>query len=1654
MASGLLFVFLIAIFIILLPRPVPAIQFVSIPNVTAELTADAPFPAPGSFGAVRNSDHLQALFQASADAEPQLILPPVRFDTLSQLESLSLAPNRRLIVYVSAQVRISNRSSGPLLELGYPEGNQLTWIAAQDFFQTFFSEKQFSPPLLTLLLLELENLDPGLTTGESGIDVQTLLHNAVVAVRQPRLAVMCACGSGQRSWEYIAEPSDAVAAAAQSSGSPVIREGQRQGTAFGHFVAQAILDARSERLGDFFASVRDDVRRYVEDHYGAQQDVQLILFQPDSRNAPLFVGIHPPSGTDVRQILDPPDESSDEPGVETAAADGKPPEGENGETAEPEEPPRDQLIAEFWEQQNDFQNKAGGMAVAGIAGIQAAALRSEQLLLHRRLKESDRVRSLADSERRKQQRHVEGLMQGTILSGDERSASVLGWLYPNVRDAVLTPANTDACIDCIQSLASGDAAKVGRPPEQRTPEFLQQLTTWLIRKLESIPNDAEARAKELATLRAAFLQKDQSGWNPQRYPHQLVTLMRLLASDQSPDSPVEHWKQIETGLRLIRLRDQVLTLTVGLSPGSPDVLLRRSLWQKDVSGASQRLMTKLTAAESWLNLGPEGLVPATELLRQAQGEMGSLLQTVQDQLALQHVVDAQEIEIPYLIQFLAARFEAEELDDRTLEDFIEMQVSAADASGAPRVVRRPDRPTELQMSMLALTEDLSGQQAVPLREHYSRLWKEINDAAVAPAGRLTASSLRQLELIPPFPEFESRRAVFADSQQLAAPRIQGTPGTRTHSGFWMTYWSIRLLETRGVPRTVTEPLWQEWDRLRTQLMVTPVATSSRGSEVADEETIESRPPGPVEPNSEIAVDALTQIRASLREQLTEAWASVSKVPAAQPTSAFVSFDDMQPVLAAMLAERRIFRWELASQPSLAHSVEGVAGLISECDSSLVLSGQGAARVSVKTRDATVPFQLYLLVPKMTSDQIVGKNDAWIRVLDYTAGNATTSHEFGLQTADSAEPLTGAVTARLLAVTSDMRVIEERRIQVFPNPTTGWKLHAEHRDRSVELVTVGQDSFNLLLPPSLPREKPASVRFVLTRQSGIAESVRVQLFPLSADGLILEKKPVWPEPQLLDLDPIRHSVNLPLASPASAVPAADAPGSVPLDLTHGFCLRATPVFPGFDQASGDAQTRVTDIRVHLVSYGADTYVQRPEPVFDPLKRTLRIPVRPAVDRSLIPLEKLPMQVHFSPPLRGCLVQLSGDRRETVTADGDEFLFEFRSEVAELPRDGAEFSMSVVGIPHAWAWRLTQDGRIEPLGEHAEPDVRVELLTGDVTPLTFRPDLLLNEQALKTPPEPVVHIHGGVWRTWREVTLSLQLAQDYPERATRTLRTLSNLNGPNQYQVDFQPGENGVWNVTTETRAWTAGVLEMQKNGLQSGRYTVIAELKYESNGTQQLPPAARVPFVVDATPPENPEIRLPEFPAGQRGFLFNRPLKVEIQHVSDPESGVVRVAAGMNSEKPVVLWEKLPQGRPLLNERTFSCTISPEEFGEIPGGDTDKVVERTIHVRVDNAAGLSTPRQFNVRIVRPAGSTPDENRGPIPGTFAFIIDDAVKGMVTISVDGRQKTGQAGSVIRFTGLTEGQYTVRCEMLHPVLKTKFTKFEQQLTLEKEGSVKDIRP
>ncbi|MBL8816358.1 MAG: hypothetical protein JNL58_10025 [Planctomyces sp.] len=1656
LAVGLLTALVLALVYMIWTPPVQPVRFVSLSPSGVRVSLGDVLPLPEDLGAKANIHRFEALMQASQAAEPSLIRDSQKLESLQSLQSLKAGSEERLLLYCSLKARVSARSGEPSLEFGFDEGDKSNWDTAQSFFGSLTSSQYFPRPRLLVVLLELENQGLGIHRDSSGSDTFRLLEKVIQDLNEPGLVVVTACGNGERSWEYLTEKSvsQPKAATEESAGAAIPVAVPRvvyNGTAFGHFACEVVVDNKANTVQELFQELRDRVQSYVAETYRTDQTVKMLTAKGESSGAELFAGIKPPVRADYNSRLRP---SPTDSGLDQTAKAGeeagsseseqKQTDGDGAKAAETTEaePTREERITLLWNALPAADSDAAAFPF-DLWICQSALLRAEQLLLHQRLDESDLAREFADKQLAALNRKLTRLHENTIADQVESSVTLKSWLGLQLNQS-LTAQQVAECDALLEALKAPESRPDLIPADKKTAAFQNQLVTYLIRRVDETAPLAEARSEQLLILKKVLTHPAFADLNSRgRTSLPFTTLRHLVQADRST---TDGWSRLKMILRLLEARRQAIAIAVGADPVNGSSLIGKELWHQllnsgDGSGRPlQSLLTRLTSVESWLALGETGEARAEVLLRQAENDIAELVRVLRARQGFENFAGSQRVMIPYLVQFYAS------LDEQ-------MDVSAAVLEGVDRTGRIA-LPGDRRKAMLELTAKIASQDSSPevtdrLNEHLSGLWKELNDKAASGfvgTSRMTSAEHRNLELIPPFQAYASRplpgfRPAFAGDDTAELPALRNT-------GLWMGFWSIRLLECLGTSSGETDLLWNQWDELKLALQHELTSSKSNERTGTDRTSSPVAPASPLEPSPAIA------IRAKLFSELREAWLQLENESVGSDDLQTVTQQDFGPVVQAFLEKRRAFDWEIRTQYRMsADSAAALPAVIRSANETLVADGMTPMTLGVEIQSPPEPCQLLLHAPGF---HVAGDNapsDVWQKLADVTSESAQSHLKFQLIRDDGAGALTSTQDAELLVVSDQDQILERKKILILPRLKTEWRLDVRHKGAPVELLELGRGRRQLTLPPSVSQ---AALDLQLTRTMGTADRVRVELFEVDIDGNVLVDPLIWRQELVLEAG--KNSLTLPMipaaTAPAAAVPPAAAnptstnpsvvpAGALSTDLEHGFALRLTSIIPELEAANAPADS--TMLQVMLKCSGIEAYVALPQVSYNAVSRMLEIQLFRQVNDSVLRPAKLPVEVHFSPQLRRLLPELTGHLREDIAAGGEVFRFQFSDGIKQMPEEGAIFAVSVGGVPYAWGWKLTADEGVVPLGDLAGTELLVTLDYADIKAINSTNKLLFGEDALteKAMLTPRVHLFGKTWDVGQPPALELGIVSVYPELPEKSLYQVAEVDGRWKQSKAFAPGENGAWNVSTATTSWgpDRGFL-LVENGWRSGQYELRAYLtRRDQNSTVQ----EDLPFVVDVTEPLVPEVQI-QGRDDEGRIPFDQPLKILLSGVVDPESGVMAIEAGCEEQKLSRVWPPLPNTKAIDRTTSIPIEVSSNAFGEFEAGEKDINRPLTVFVKLINSAGQSTVVKREIRVFRP-GMMTKESAEPVPFSLTLQITETVQGTIVARLDNLPaREGKAGEVIQFRNLTEGQHRISWKEKVPIPGQNISN-SRTIMVDKEG-------
>jgi hypothetical protein len=1575
------------------PRAVPVTHFGALVDV-ADGPDETGFTAKSMPSATANSDSLLLAFEQLQKQNFSLVANPVELDRHSSdvFSALSDVHDKRLILYCAVQGRLESDTSDrerPIVVLGTGQtgGKQLT-------LSLLLQQIKALKCTTVVLLLEFSGVEGGLYNGIIDDNLMREVRVVVSTSKVPSLTVLCACDSGQQSWEYFREedsqskpaPAGSDGAAAGDTSATFVTPQLYSGTAFGHFVGEALFEGRVDTPNDLFEFVRDGVDGWVSEHHGARQSVVLINGSRKASQRSLLDRVTSPNRTT-------PD--ADSTAAEQASAD-------SDDAASSDGPPAASVVQDDSpgaKLQKLLAVRDSLKEQAVVPVIQPAEwLRLQSLLFH--LEQAvlsgnhPQFSSIHDAAQKLLVRMQESPTGLNVVDSD---TGIGNWL------CMRTPVPTEQVASFKELMSKLSAESTPETPirlsaEQRGLPFLKAFSNWLVgdlevqsKRLSNLP--ADEKSKRVAGWRRALSRATNSGWRTEDLPHQMVTLVEALTESIDAEWHVE---LMEPLMRLVVLREQALQLAIGtLDRG---VRIRRQNWKSIADDISQ-VLTRLVAAESWLKRGRSGLEPAVEELQSAEELLRQIRRSVEESEGLLAIQDAQFYSFPFLIELLAAAQERIPLTENELRA-AQTMAEAVTTGASPEslfpdgLLTAMDFRREHVEAMFALTRDFS---ADPVnsddRQHSDRLWAYVNrKAAEAPTGWVRH---RLLE-VPILAEFRERESLLRSiGRETAAPPNRVAAG-RQNTGLWMSFWSIRMLAALGSDPGTTASLWSQWAELAKEL------------KFADPEV-----------DGESVAPGLMQ-QTALATRLRAEWIRLcdAKKSAGHENTSFVGLEDSRALLMRELERHERISGSPAVRKVLTELLDGRNPTQTDQTPPLNLDQQaievGADGTAVLPLTVSGSADIFLLAPDF---EIVDVQSRRRGPWQSPVSGSAALQRLRLR---PRRALSGPVTIPIVALDSDAIVTLNTEVVVHPSSDSDWQIEFLSSDgkRLTAVVAPGHlashEQYYLDLPGNTwisnagkKVDTPVALNVRLRRTKGIADKVSVQLFRVAGE----ETEAVWPGPLELDIDPQSATVPLPLLPPAESTEPAPAP--TPVDLSSGFVFRIQPL---------DVLTQTESFIEFIPRFYLPTqYVKVPSPQWNSETNELVIDVARADATPLLKPQKVALKVHLSPELEALKIPPTATTvPDLKQGSRHEFRFQFNSQINrklgntsllstadanDVETGGLEFSLSVAGTPHIWRWRLGASG-IELLNERKIPDVRVELMVEnddrELKPWEVVPELKLSGDWKNARFRAVAQIYGG------DLSETVDWQLFYSLRERRSPQRVEVFRGPLQHRrfvesVRAAVGENNAWLLSTDTSLHESDTFQLQSDGY----YDLIASIKRNVPG--QDPIETRVSFVADSTPPE----------FQGRGVSFSGAPTRDTQdiqgaiHVQDLESGIASVKVGLAPDA-------LQAVRNLSADGDIKFRISRAEFPEIVQKETDNFKRLQVYVQITNGVGLPVVRPFSTEIYRkgiPANTRMDDK----PGGLTVNIKSASAYRVTIT--GPKSDSKVGKkIVSFDGLPPGRYQVK--------------------------------
>lgn len=1511
----------------------------------------APFTVLRSVSNAGGTDDLERLFQDLQKRNPGQV---GEVTTVKQLTDLSAAakPGEKLLLYCGLEPLIIDKEE-PEVELW---DGKATRIAFPKLL-TALSELQASQIILVMDFLQR---DTGIANGRLSDDAIPLMKAAVNAAKMPKLAVIFPCEPSQRNWELLGAKSATSDSDATEDSAPASATGN-QSTGLGTVLTASLFEAfekgRYTSLGELFEFVRDGVSDRVQSQYAQTQTIQLYPENSPLRDLELLV-----RARDLPTLKSDSDASSEKAAIDTSVAvtNGEAKSSETDNTLALPATPQERLAA-LSKTRTELAKSGEAFATNPVEWTQLAlAISSARLDLIHGHQDSvyfDQANQLLDKITFK-------LSQ---VKAAKSKISFAPWLTLSGPDGLSIPADRLKLFAEAFNNLKQDQPAVELSFEFNSSETRLQFADWIVREIGTlsetleIQTDSVKQRKKLLEWRQFMSHLPDHGWAQSDWPESLFTIDEILRQPID-EQPAESIRALQ---ELLRLRQRTLECATGTLDG--ESRFRQSVWL-DVSDELRKLLIELTAAERWLALGPEGLAKSQQKLEIAQSNWSDVHRKLKAQHAISVLPDLQRTEIPFLIQFLAQQ--QEEVD--ITEEELNVALAVADnilsglETGADQFSPGTHAGTGLSTSeiqaMFQLTRNLANSPAdAQDLTHLKTLQDYVsNRMAIRPGGietqRLVALASNERSVADCI-------ALFRQSSNLDTPSNQG------HTGLRLSSWSIRLLDS--ISGTTHANLWELWKRL---------VVAIQGGET----------------------EAIRNARTKLAVRIADAWETFQSQPSnTSAADLFVTQKMASELLADDLAQRihaqtpntklyrRIYDERFADVAPL--SIKRKQQDWAEAETQVGASNTAVVKLNAEA--ARVYIQDRAFEPKAKSSQQLG----WYR-LDELASVS----ELELSAPNSASET--RILKLLLANEHDV-VFAAQDLTIYPNAAAEWRVSVVEAGRPI-FLTDGRD---LRLPPTTvsPKGKdtPIPLNFQLTKVNGAARQVSVEMFAIQIDGT--EQSMGTRQVNFDSSD----TVMIPFAPEVLEADATEPEATSP----------ATGTEAGIDVQGGIRMEITSDIRgatttsivIRPLIADATEYLETPKVEYDSEQQKLTIVVNKKQNVASLSPNTLPLEIHFNPLLSRMLQQdLSGATKKPNLQDGPnrfEFVFsgELQSRLGGI--DDLEFAMSVAGIPHAWRWRLEEDG--VTLISPDDPLVRMDLSLqnpNEVRPFDQGGNLLLGADWKKAKLDIRMHLHGGQFGLRKyepEHELRLNLERQDSNQSLGTIFGAINIFTSRPESIRVSEGKDKAWNFSTQTSSYEKLGLQInQENSLGAGRYELVAELRtLATNRVEKY----RQAFTFDDTPPSFAGSDIEISTKLQLGAPINGRVAVV-----DPESAVTTIEVGFDKSnmqkcdasgqfRLPASWPGIPQPNPTAQFQSETATLIVTAINQ---AGLETTVKKPLNFERGKMVSPATkPKatgsvEFKYDSTRAWTATLKNSSGvrlsPKTGTSPILFDDVPVGTYTI------------------------------------------------------------
>lgn len=1561
-----------AVWLIFGPR-VPTAQFVVVweEKFSADDTAITPLP-PGSTAV--NAKRLLKAAERLHGLDSSKINSPVNPASVSALvDTPPDAQNKLLFVYVT--------TGATLAPLDSDDSEICVQLLSADAekkpipFKKLLASLRQSRAKRILLLLELTGRQPGFASGVLADDVRRQLESELRAENIPGLTFICACDKDERSWEYFPDtpdsaPNNSDATATESPATTTESLPEFDGTVFGHFLIKALEEGQASDAEALFRYLNQQVKKWVNSQYKSSQTVWLVSSDDKSKRSTLLANIRlPKSAGDKKDQLE---------AAAVPADESKRPQGESsgGETAAGTPDPRTTTpgndvrpITLLQRTLKDRDQLALGMTPlrrpAEWLRLQMHMVAAERFAMNGNRIEFDRI---YDEELTRALTALNLIKDPSDVNASAEQKAIREWLLLS-RD---TADSTVPFSQLLQDFGVDLEKTPALPKELQSPgggrqsfavEFGKELLS-LQQAIDTMPQPV--RLKHIQQLARLLDNIAEKGWRLNEFPESMATVKEVLQTwEQDPDA-----LRFKPLVRLLALRQSALLLAAGYSiDRSP---LRRTTWVDcQVSERIEKILVMLHVAERWLCAGPDAVALAEDQMKKADEELASLQNKVILSQTLSEVRDAQKLELPFLIEYLAMRQESTSLPPDELKDVGRMAESALAGSLDPDEFPIGQlEPIEFRRehleAMFALTRVYSETNPVSKTdERYLKTLREYVDGRSRKA--VTASERLQLLRIP---QFSERPNIVTQLQHQLTDGIADTTAASSHSGIWLSFWSLRLADAITGQTQIAD--WQAWSALVSAI------DSDKDAE-------------------------LPAIRTKMAITLQKRWNDVvKKLKADSEQDIFAPQEDVLDVLSREFSRRA----QTSRNPNLFSSLPRATKALESNRSATSLKAPADV-----TPSADGSYELPLSVQNVSAVYLLDKD---FKVLNehqilhqwsiLPVSPVSGSEHSVIMRLQPKTMLFSPVPATLIVVNPDGAAVESRQVVFQPSSANEWSIHVvrlkEEKDTTEQTVDTppgkSHSSFLLPLPPST-LDLPVLLKVRLRRDKGVASKVRVQIRPVQ------RQRAAWADMEL-SFPPGESEVIIPMVPPPSVGDAsAAAPAAAPeIDITEGVLFEITPLNLNEEVTSS--------LTLHPSLFSADEMFSPTVPVYDhsAQKLTLRLNQQVFNNSSRIWPAQFPGELVLSPALSK--FQKPGGAMKTLNVSTFEFMTHFQPEVenaiGKVPP--LEFGISLVGIPHAWWWRLDETMTPKAITNEIRSFLHVEN-EQEVKVVAKAPELLIGEGSRKASFRSEIFLHGI--QLDQEQQLNVRISSAGSDGSTPATDRPISFNRRFAETVIATPGVGGLWKVSTKTSPYTIPVFTPETFRLGDGRHELIAALR--TNDLSATPKVSSVFFTLDESPPALNEnsIEIPTSPVPVTGTL-----KGKIT-AKDLESGVTRIRVGLKEES----MQELKFAA--VTEISEDFELNPLDFPKVEQKESDNTESGTLTVEVTNGVELTTKKTKRITFVRRGKAVAMKEEPKKPGSIKVTFSIAAEFTVSVSgPDGYMDEKSGVSPVVFENVPAGTCAVK--------------------------------